>query len=211
MSAQTAAQAPAWWAPLAADLAAIIDPADPRSAKRDLWTQATYLSAPAPPSVEHVVSAAAFRIGELLPAAEDATEADALARVARRLVGALAERYARDPAEVRRRLWRGILDLVVERGETQGLAAASLCPEDLARAYVALRRDLADAQAAGAALAAAEEAAASSSTYRPNGRCSTCRADVHWRMTGSGKRAPYNPDGTSHFANCPQASQHRRR
>jgi hypothetical protein len=43
------------------------------------------------------------------------------------------------------------------------------------------------------------------------GRCSSCQADVLWcRYDVTKRRAPFNPDGVSHFATCPQAAQHRR-
>jgi hypothetical protein len=41
--------------------------------------------------------------------------------------------------------------------------------------------------------------------------CRSCNALILWCQTRSGKRAPLNPDGTSHFASCPQASTWRRR
>lgn len=40
--------------------------------------------------------------------------------------------------------------------------------------------------------------------------CRSCGADIHWIETASGKRMPVNPDGTSHFATCPNADQHRK-
>jgi hypothetical protein len=41
--------------------------------------------------------------------------------------------------------------------------------------------------------------------------CRSCRAEVLWCTTPSGKRAPINRDGTSHFATCPQADAWRKR
>jgi hypothetical protein len=41
--------------------------------------------------------------------------------------------------------------------------------------------------------------------------CRSCGAEVLWVETKRGKRAPLNADGTSHFANCPQADQWRKR
>lgn len=43
------------------------------------------------------------------------------------------------------------------------------------------------------------------------GSCRSCHADVLWCVTPAGKRAPVNRDGTSHFANCPQAAAWRKR
>lgn len=42
-------------------------------------------------------------------------------------------------------------------------------------------------------------------------RCRSCGADVLWCITPKGKHAPVNADGTSHFSNCPQSDQWRRR
>jgi hypothetical protein len=42
--------------------------------------------------------------------------------------------------------------------------------------------------------------------------CRSCGATILWVLSKrSGKRAPLNPDGTSHFATCPQADQWRRK
>lgn len=48
--------------------------------------------------------------------------------------------------------------------------------------------------------------------YAPDGvgACGSCHQFVLWVHTRAGKRAPLNPDGTSHFSNCPQAPQWRR-
>ncbi|MES2210935.1 MAG: hypothetical protein V4515_12255 [Chloroflexota bacterium] len=43
------------------------------------------------------------------------------------------------------------------------------------------------------------------------GRCRSCSAEVLWCLTPNGKKAPLNADGTSHFSNCPQSDQWRRR
>ena len=46
--------------------------------------------------------------------------------------------------------------------------------------------------------------------YRPS-RCKgkqrggSCEAVILWCKTPRGRSAPLNPDGTSHFANCPDA------
>lgn len=42
-------------------------------------------------------------------------------------------------------------------------------------------------------------------------RCRSCHALILWCRTPNQKRAPLNPDGTSHFSSCPQAEQWRRR
>lgn len=41
--------------------------------------------------------------------------------------------------------------------------------------------------------------------------CRSCGASVMWVLTKRGKRAPLNPDGTSHFATCPQAASWRKK
>jgi hypothetical protein len=41
--------------------------------------------------------------------------------------------------------------------------------------------------------------------------CRSCGEPVMWCLTPSGKRAPINPDGTSHFSTCPQATAWRKR
>jgi hypothetical protein len=43
------------------------------------------------------------------------------------------------------------------------------------------------------------------------GSCRSCGASVMWCFTPAGKKAPINPDGTSHFATCPQADAWRKR
>ena len=43
------------------------------------------------------------------------------------------------------------------------------------------------------------------------GHCRSCGAPVLWCVTPAGKRAPVNRDGTSHFADCPQAADWRKR
>jgi hypothetical protein len=42
------------------------------------------------------------------------------------------------------------------------------------------------------------------------GRCRSCRADIMWCRTRTGKRAPLDPSGVSHFATCPDAASFRR-
>ena len=48
-------------------------------------------------------------------------------------------------------------------------------------------------------------------TFVNEGVCSTCGDAIVWCLTTKGNRAPFNPDGVSHFATCPQAGDHRRR
>lgn len=38
-----------------------------------------------------------------------------------------------------------------------------------------------------------------------------CRREIAWYRTPRGKTAPYDRDGTSHFATCPAAEKFRRR
>ena len=52
---------------------------------------------------------------------------------------------------------------------------------------------------------------ASGCTFVNVGTCSTCGARIVWCLTSKGNRAPFNPDGVSHFATCPQAGEHRHR
>jgi hypothetical protein len=40
--------------------------------------------------------------------------------------------------------------------------------------------------------------------------CRSCGASIYWILTASGKRMPVDPDGTSHFATCPNAAHHRK-
>jgi hypothetical protein len=42
------------------------------------------------------------------------------------------------------------------------------------------------------------------------GHCRSCDAMIVWCITPNKKKAPVNPDGTSHFSNCPEASRWRR-
>ena len=38
------------------------------------------------------------------------------------------------------------------------------------------------------------------------GHCRSCGADIVWAVNDkSGRRSLFNPDGTSHFATCPDA------
>jgi hypothetical protein len=39
--------------------------------------------------------------------------------------------------------------------------------------------------------------------------CRGCGQKMAWTMTPAKRRAPLNPDGTSHFANCPEADRFR--
>lgn len=43
------------------------------------------------------------------------------------------------------------------------------------------------------------------------GHCRSCHAAIAWYITPTGKRAPVDRDGTSHFATCPDAQAWRRR
>jgi hypothetical protein len=43
-------------------------------------------------------------------------------------------------------------------------------------------------------------------------RCRSCRAPVGWaEHEHTGRKAPFNPDGTSHFSTCPDSDHWRRR
>lgn len=42
------------------------------------------------------------------------------------------------------------------------------------------------------------------------GKCRSCGAAIQWGEL-KGRPHPYNPDGTSHFSDCPQAKDWRRR
>lgn len=42
--------------------------------------------------------------------------------------------------------------------------------------------------------------------------CRSCQAPIRWAIHGTtSRRMPVNPDGTSHFATCPQADDWRKR
>lgn len=41
-------------------------------------------------------------------------------------------------------------------------------------------------------------------------RCRSCNAEIVWCTTPRGRRAPVNPDSTSHFSDCPQSESWRR-
>lgn len=41
----------------------------------------------------------------------------------------------------------------------------------------------------------------------PKRECRSCHADIYWIVTEAGKKMPVNPDGTTHFGNCPQSKQ----
>jgi len=43
------------------------------------------------------------------------------------------------------------------------------------------------------------------------GQCKSCSANIVWIITLAKKKAPMNPDGTSHFATCPDAERWRAR
>jgi len=42
-------------------------------------------------------------------------------------------------------------------------------------------------------------------------KCRSCRALVTWVKTEKGKWMPVDPDGTSHFATCPNANDWRKK
>ena len=42
------------------------------------------------------------------------------------------------------------------------------------------------------------------------GNCRGCRAPIYWVPTKTGKTAPYNLDGLSHFADCPKSDRFRK-
>lgn len=44
----------------------------------------------------------------------------------------------------------------------------------------------------------------------PEKKCRSCAAAIFWIVTAHGKHMPVDPDGTSHFATCPNAAKHRR-
>jgi hypothetical protein len=41
--------------------------------------------------------------------------------------------------------------------------------------------------------------------------CRSCAAEIWWGETANGKKCPFDADGRSHFATCPQARQHSRK
>lgn len=43
------------------------------------------------------------------------------------------------------------------------------------------------------------------------GTCSSCGARIYWLKHLNGARAPYTESGLIHFADCPNADQHRRK
>jgi len=44
----------------------------------------------------------------------------------------------------------------------------------------------------------------------PRRSCRSCAAIVFWIETSRGRKMPLDPDGTSHFATCPDAAHHRK-
>lgn len=42
------------------------------------------------------------------------------------------------------------------------------------------------------------------------GNCRSCGSAIYWCRTKRGSRMPVDPEGTSHFATCPDADEHRR-
>jgi hypothetical protein len=45
----------------------------------------------------------------------------------------------------------------------------------------------------------------------PAKECRSCAATVFWVVTHRARMMPLDPDGTSHFATCPNAAAHRRK
>ena len=41
-------------------------------------------------------------------------------------------------------------------------------------------------------------------------QCRSCQAVIFWGETPNGRRAPFDPDGQSHFSTCPDRRQWRR-
>jgi hypothetical protein len=48
-------------------------------------------------------------------------------------------------------------------------------------------------------------------TFQRRGRCASCDAPISWLRTPTGRMGPWNVDGTSHFASCPEANRWRKR
>jgi hypothetical protein len=48
-------------------------------------------------------------------------------------------------------------------------------------------------------------------TFQRRGRCASCAALISWLKTPIGRTGPWNVDGTSHFASCPEANKWRKR
>ncbi len=43
-------------------------------------------------------------------------------------------------------------------------------------------------------------------TLSGHGKCRSCGASIAWMVHDrTGRRQPFNPDGTSHFSNCPHS------
>ncbi len=40
--------------------------------------------------------------------------------------------------------------------------------------------------------------------------CTGCRRQIFWLIHKNGVRTPYDPDGTNHFATCPEREQFKR-
>ena len=41
-------------------------------------------------------------------------------------------------------------------------------------------------------------------------QCKSCKAEITWGTTTTGKPAPFNADGANHFATCPQRREWRK-
>lgn len=48
-------------------------------------------------------------------------------------------------------------------------------------------------------------------TFSNVATCRECPARIAWHVTPAGRKAPLNPDGTSHFSDCPGAERRRTR
>lgn len=135
---------------------------------------------------------------------------ESVTRVTRALLEQAAARLGMDVGYLRRRLWAGVMSRVTARAVPARPDRPAHTAWDIADAWGELRLDLRQVAQARASIAEAEDRAASATVYRANGKCRSCLAPVHWRMTDAGKSSPHNLDGTSHFATCPHAARHRR-
>lgn len=135
---------------------------------------------------------------------------ESVTRVTRALLEQAAARLGMDVLYLRRRLWSGVMARVTARAVPPRPDRPAHTAWDIADAWGELRLDLRQVAQARASITEAEEKAASATVYRANGKCKSCFAPVHWRMTDAGRPSPHNLDGTSHFSTCPHAARHRR-
>ena len=68
-----------------------------------------------------------------------------------------------------------------------------------------------DSEDANRLQATAYQAEALLKVVGDEGVCRDCLAPIYWVVTKASRRAPYNPDASSHFATCPKADEFRRR